>query len=62
MDREYFQHAIQEATNSLAVVTTNVIGCATTGVFVLYMLSTLPVASSESVMEFLNGFIDGLQR
>jgi hypothetical protein len=41
MDREYFQHAIQEATISLAAVTTNVIGCATTGVFVLYLLLRL---------------------
>lgn len=62
MDREYFQNAfqdaIQEATVSITTVTTNAIGCATTGMIVLYMLSTLPVASSETVREFLGGFID----
>jgi hypothetical protein len=58
MDREYFQDAVQEAAASLTSMTTNVIGCATTGVIVLYMLSNLPVASSESVMEFMDGFID----
>ena len=62
MDREYFQNAFQdaihEAAGSITTVTTNAIGCATTGIIVLYMISTLPVTSSETVREFLGGFKD----
>jgi hypothetical protein len=57
MDREYVQDAIQEAAVTVTTFTTNVIGFATTGVVVLYMLSTLPIASSQTVVDFLDGFI-----
>ena len=44
MDREYFQHAIQEAIASAVTISTHVIGFATSGLIVFYMLRAASVA------------------
>jgi hypothetical protein len=51
MEREYFQHAIQEAIASATTISTHVIGFATSGLIVFYMLRAASVAT-EMMMPF----------
>lgn len=56
MDREYFQHAVQDAVTSAITITTRAIGIATSGMIAFYVSRGM----STSVMpsECLGEFID----
>eukprot|EP00804_Cyclotella_cryptica_P005700 CCRYP_000056-RA/>CCRYP_000056-RA protein AED:0.27 eAED:0.27 QI:0/-1/0/1/-1/1/1/0/78 len=42
MDREYFQHAVREATTSVMSITTRAIAFATSGMIAFYVFSSGP--------------------
>eukprot|EP00970_Alexandrium_tamarense_P002559 scaffold363_cov209-Alexandrium_tamarense.AAC.18 len=60
MDRDYFQHATQEALSTASRITSRAIAVAASGMFVVYVVSSMmPSSLPTAVSMVLAGMSDG---